>query len=59
MHAHLPSRFDHGFPHLWQDDLSAEIAARAYQVIVTFIDMRSQDIDVQECLFDKFFDALR
>ena len=54
MHGDGPVRLNHGFPNLGQDDL----AIRSDEVVVAFMNMRTNHIDMQESLFDQFFHTL-
>jgi hypothetical protein len=45
---------DHGFPDLGEDDL----AVRSDEVVVAFMNVRANHIDMQKSLLDEFFHAL-
>lgn len=54
VHSDGPVRLDHCLPDLWQDDL----AIGSYEVVVAFVHVGADDIDVEEGLLDEFFHAL-
>jgi hypothetical protein len=54
VHGDGPVGLNHGFPNLGQDDL----AIRSDEVVVAFMHMRTNHIDMQESLFDQFFHTL-
>jgi len=54
MHSNSPVRLDHGVPDLWQYDLTIG----TNKVIMPFMDVWPNDIDVKESLLDEGFDAL-
>lgn len=54
MHSNGPVWLDHGFPDLGEDDL----AVRSDEVVVAFMNVRANHIDMQKSLLDEFFHAL-
>lgn len=54
-HGDAPVRLNNLFPDGRQNDLSIW----SDQVIVTFLDMWAQNVDLEECLLDEFFHTLR
>lgn len=55
VHGNSPVWLDHCFPDLWEDDF----AIGADEVVVAFVDVGADYVDVEEGLFDEFFHALR
>lgn len=53
-HADLPTRLDRLLPHHGEDDL----AVGPYQVVVAFLNMRADNLDVRKGLFDEIFHTL-
>lgn len=53
-HADLPTRLDRLLPHHGEDDL----AVGPYQVVVAFLNMRADNLDVRKGLLDEIFHAL-
>jgi hypothetical protein len=53
MHRDLPSRLHDVFPEGWQDDFAV-----LDEVVVAFVDVRADDVDVEEGLFDEVFHPL-
>lgn len=53
-HADLPTRLDCLLPHHGEDDL----AVGPYQVVVAFLNMRADNLDVRKGLLDEIFHAL-
>lgn len=54
MHGDSPIWFDHGLVHLWKYDL----AIRTNEVVMTFVHVLANDIDMQEGLLDKRLHSL-
>ncbi len=55
MHRHSPVRLDQRLPDLWENDLPAW----SQEVIMAIGDMRPNDSNVEECISDEFFHALK
>jgi hypothetical protein len=55
VHGDGPVGLDHGLPDLWEDDF----AVGSDKVVVAFVDVRANDVDVEEGLLDELFHALR
>lgn len=53
-HAYLPTRLDRLLPHHREDDL----AVGPYQVVVAFLNMRADNLDVRKGLLDEIFHTL-
>lgn len=53
-HADLPTRLDRLLPHHGEDDL----AVGPYQVVVAFLNMRADNLDVRKGLLDEIFHTL-
>lgn len=54
VHGNVPVRLDHRLPDLRQNDF----AVRTDKIVVALMDVRADDIDVQESLFDEFLHTL-
>lgn len=54
VHCDFPVWSDHGFPELREDDR----AVRTHEVVVAFLNVRSDHINVQEALFDQALHSL-
>ena len=54
MHRDSPIRLDHSFPHLWKYNLTI----RADEVIVSFMYVWSNNINMEKGLLDQFFHSL-
>lgn len=55
VHRDSPIWLNHGLPDLGENDLSIWTD----QIIVTLVNVWTDDINVQECLFDELFHSLR
>jgi hypothetical protein len=54
MHRDGPVRLDHSLPDLREDDLTVGTD----KIVVTFVDMGTDHVDVEEGLLDEFFHTL-
>lgn len=54
VHGDGPVGLNHGFPDLREDDL----AIGTDEIVVAFVDVRADDIDVKEGLLDELFHTL-
>ena len=54
MHGDRPAWLYHSFPHLWKYNLTI----RAEEIIVSFVYVWSNYIDIEESLLDQFFHSL-
>lgn len=55
VHGDGPVGFDDLFPNARKDDL----AIRTDQIVVAFLNVRADNVDMEEGLFDQFFHTLR
>ena len=55
MHCDCPARLNDLFPDLWEDD----VPVRPDKIVMTFLHMRTKNVDVQKCLFDQLFHSLK
>lgn len=54
MHGDSPVGLNHSFPDLREDDL----AVRSDEIVVAFVNMRTDHVNMEESLLDEFFHAL-